>query len=206
FVAHGLEGRHRGGVVDSVDRLAFKAEQGCVDVLFRVVVGYDVVVDETWECAGEAFPTRLMAAGAVGAVQRSAVGQSCRGGGLVRGCFVVRCGFGSRSGRVFLSVRRSCGCKRGLLQVQHVGYERFTFAVRHDYAVFGGVLVRQGNHDVVRSGFVLDVEQPRVARHYRVRHDGARVVQVHVLPDVARLAAADVGEVGTGALRTQQGR
>ena len=48
------------------------------------------------------------------------------------------------------------------------------------------------------------LEHPVKRWHDRLRYDRARVVQMDVLPDLTRLAFADVGQIRSRTLRTEQ--
>src|SRR5690606_10748555 len=100
-----------------------------------------------------------------------------------------------------------CGAK--YLQVGNYGVHLgFAFdGVPSSGDVFVGVGNAQGAQRRHPLGGVLAIEavldQPRVGRHLRLRHDVARVVEVRAMP-VIGVAAADAGQVRAGTLGAPQ--
>src|SRR5690625_206220 len=110
------------------------------------------------------------------------------------------------SGRSWLSrllMAHLCAFQRRLLEGQHVGDERLGLFGGHQLPLVGSVFTGNGHDHVVRAGLLDDLEEPRVARHYRVGNYCPGIVEVDVLPHVAGLAGADIGQVRSRALCAQ---
>src|SRR5262245_11104030 len=94
----------------------------------------------------------------------------------------------------------------GLFERQEVADQLHPIRTCHDDLAARSSTRRNRNDDVARSGVVLFHEVPAVSRHDRLRHDGPRIVKMDQMPGLARLPRADIGKIGSRALRAEHRR